>query len=552
MSPQSLLDRIGDWSAGLRYGLLTVVALAFLLPGITSLPPIDRDESRFAQASKQMVESGDYVDIRFQDQPRHKKPAGIYWFQAAAVHLTGIDDRIWVYRLPSLGAAIASVLLTAVIGGMLFGSGVGFGAGIVMASSILLNVEARTGKSDAMLLAAILAALACLLFVLRRRGGSSLPAHGFWAMAGVGFMIKGPIVFLPIIGISLAQGWLSRGIGWVRDLKPLTGIPLFLVVALPWYVAIIIISDGGFLAESVGKDMIAKVAGGQESHGAPPGLYLALANVTFWPFSLLGLLALPWIWRSRRRSEVTLLLGWALFTWIIFALTPTKLAHYVLPAYPALAILAVAALHDVDAAAPRWWRFVVMVLWGLVTLALAGAMPFVGAGAGVDLSIWHFAGVLLLPALWFGLTFIHGTRRSGAQLTTVLVAALLFSGVVFGRFLPGLEPAFVSPRLAAAFRTALAPCPTPRLISAGFNEPSLVFLTATDTVLTHATGAADKLLDGTPCQIAAIESRLQADFLDRIAAAGAEVEKLDEVQGFNYARGRNVTITLYRLAGNSR
>ncbi len=545
MSPQSLLDRIGDWSTGLRYGLLTVIALAFFLPGLFSLPPIDRDESRFAQASKQMIETGDYIDIRFQGDPRHKKPAGIYWAQTLAVHLTGIRDEIWVYRMPSLLAAVASVVLTAFIGGLLFTGGVGFGAGLVMASSILLNVEARTGKSDALLLACILGALACMLLVLRRRGGNGA-AHGFWALAGAGFMVKGPILFLPLIGLAMAQTWLDRSVGWIRDLKPLTGIPLFLIVALPWYVAIIVISDGGFLAESMGKDMIAKVAGGQESHGAPPGLYLALANVTFWPFSFLGLLALPWIWRSRRRAEVLLLLGWALFTWLVFAATPTKLAHYVLPAYPALAILAVAALHDVDARTPRWWQVVVMVLWGLVTLALAGAMPFVADGAGVSLSIWHFAGVLLIPALWFGLSFLWGTRRSGGQLAGVLVAAILFSGVVFGRFLPGLEPAFVSPRLADAL-DRVATCPQPLLISAGFNEPSLVFLTATDTYLTHAEGAAAKLLDGTPCQIAAIEARLQGDFLDRIAAAGARVEKLDEVQGFNYAKGKTVSISLYRL-----
>ena len=135
MSPQSLLDRIGDWSTGLRYGLLTVIALAFFLPGLFSLPPIDRDESRFAQASKQMVETGDYIDIRFQGEPRHKKPAGIYWAQTLAVHLTGIRDEIWVYRMPSLLAAVASVLLTACIGGLLFTGGVGFGAGLVMASS---------------------------------------------------------------------------------------------------------------------------------------------------------------------------------------------------------------------------------------------------------------------------------------------------------------------------------------------------------------------------------------------------------------------------------
>ena len=188
-----------------------------------------------------------------------------------------------------------------------------------------------------------------------------------------------------------------------------------------------------------------------------------------------------------------------------------------------------------------------MVLWGLVTLALAGAMPFVADGAGVSLNIWHFAGVLLIPALWFGLSFLRGTRRSGGQLAGILVAALLFSGVVFGRFLPGLEPAFVSPRLADAF-DRVATCPQPHLISAGFNEPSLVFLTATDTYLTHADGAATKLLDGTPCQIAAIEARLQGEFLDRIADAGARVEKLDEVQGFNYAKGKTVNISLYRLA----
>ncbi len=55
------------------------------LPGFFTIPPIDRDEVRFAQATKQMVESGDFVDIRFQDDVRYKKPVGIYWMQAAAL-----------------------------------------------------------------------------------------------------------------------------------------------------------------------------------------------------------------------------------------------------------------------------------------------------------------------------------------------------------------------------------------------------------------------------------------------------------------------------------
>ena len=68
-----------------RSRLLLAVALLCFLPGFFSIPPIDRDEARFAQATKQMVESGDYVDIRFQDEVRYKKPVGIYWLQAGVV-----------------------------------------------------------------------------------------------------------------------------------------------------------------------------------------------------------------------------------------------------------------------------------------------------------------------------------------------------------------------------------------------------------------------------------------------------------------------------------
>src|SRR5581483_2748339 len=66
--------------------MLVVVALLTFLPGFFQIAPVDRDEARFAQATKQMVETGDYVDIRFQDEVRYKKPVGIYWLQAAAVN----------------------------------------------------------------------------------------------------------------------------------------------------------------------------------------------------------------------------------------------------------------------------------------------------------------------------------------------------------------------------------------------------------------------------------------------------------------------------------
>src|ERR1700754_410994 len=93
------------------YLLLTLLCLCLFAPGLASLPPMDRDEARFMQATKQMIETGDYIDIRFQDEARNKKPVGAYWLQAAAVNLTGADlTSPWVYRLPSALAAWAAVL----------------------------------------------------------------------------------------------------------------------------------------------------------------------------------------------------------------------------------------------------------------------------------------------------------------------------------------------------------------------------------------------------------------------------------------------------------
>ena len=117
------LARLSGPSHGLRSLFLALLCLAAFAPGIAALPPTDRDESRFVQATKQMAETGDYLDIRFQDVPRYKKPIGIYWLQSAALKLTGADPQtdVWAYRLASLAGGIVAVLGTAWLGTILFG-----------------------------------------------------------------------------------------------------------------------------------------------------------------------------------------------------------------------------------------------------------------------------------------------------------------------------------------------------------------------------------------------------------------------------------------------
>src|ERR1700752_4468314 len=120
LSPARTLSAILDFAArspARAVAVLALVALLNFLPGFFDIPPIDRDEARFAQATKQMIENRDYVDIRFQDEVRYKKPSGICWLQACVVTsaralvMTRALIPIWLYRTPSLAGAIGAVLL---------------------------------------------------------------------------------------------------------------------------------------------------------------------------------------------------------------------------------------------------------------------------------------------------------------------------------------------------------------------------------------------------------------------------------------------------------
>src|SRR5438105_12711962 len=148
--------------------LLVFVSLVSFLTGFFNIPPVDRDEARFAQATKQMLESGDYIDIRFQDEVRYKKPVGIYWLQAAVVRgaeALGVSDArtsIWLYRVPSLLGAVGAVLLTYWAALAFVSRRAAVLAGLMVASCVLLGFERLMAKTDAMLLMTVVAAMGAM------------------------------------------------------------------------------------------------------------------------------------------------------------------------------------------------------------------------------------------------------------------------------------------------------------------------------------------------------------------------------------------------------
>ncbi|HEX2215935.1 MAG TPA: glycosyl transferase, partial [Xanthobacteraceae bacterium] len=246
------------------------------------------------------------------------------------------------------------------------------------------------------------------------------------------------------------------------------------------------------------------------------------------------------------RRQVRFLLAWIIPAWIAFELVITKLPHYVLPLYPAIAILIARTLERgtlSDTPRLRWvtmgWPLVAALLpmFFLVLLMVVSnepgflAWPLIATAMALGFIAWREYEVH---------TAAHSLLLAGA-------AALLVYGAVFGILIPSLRVLFPSPALAHALSAYSAGCERPQIASAGYHEPSLVFLAGTDVRLTTGAGAAELLHQGS-CRFALIERRQERAFKERATALGLRYTAGPRVQGFNLNGGRTLAITIYRSA----
>jgi len=530
------------------FAALFVFCALLWLPGVFSLPPLDRDESRFAQSSKQMLETDNFIDIRFGFVPRYKKPVGIYWLQAASTAITGWGERthIWTYRLPSFLGGLIAAWLTFWLARAVAPPETAFASALLLAGTLLLSAESIIATTDAVLLATIVAAQAMLLRAYLAR--DPLPwaiALAGWAAMGIGILVKGitpGICALTVLSLCL---W-DRDARWLARTRPIAGIALMLLIALPWAIAIWIQSHGAFFAQSVGNDFAAKLAGGQETHGAPPGYYLALVSAAMWPATLFLIPAIAFAVMRREVPAVRFLIAWAASVWVVAEIIPTKLPHYVLPAYPALTVLMAMWIgSQITLKRERLFAGLGLLQYALGTIAIAAAPVIVTILYAGHSPIWLTAASAIGGAL--GLVaiprFLKGDA-SGAIGFAAASAVVLYAVLTLGAA-PQLQWLWVSPRAAAIVAKDARPGDPP-VVLAGYEEPSLVFLLGTNTQLAvDGSAAADAFADAGG--LALIERREFKSFAIRLAQMGAEVARVDTLSGLNYSRGKPVTIDVFRV-----
>lgn len=504
------------------------------LPGLVRVPPIDRDESRFAQASRQMFEALSWEDARLDrralvpvdrgpgktpealggmhaggavvpmvgERARLNKPPLIYWVQSASAWVfTGgrpEADSVWMYRVPSALAALVAALLTWRLGvGMALArpGATGVLAGTVLAACPVVMWESRQARADLVLLACTTLAMLGLWGVWRAASAGS--GRRLWGSIGLivagtvlGGLTKGPIT--PMVVVLSAGGlvfWGGAALGrqgrWRWPFRSGVGLAVVACVA-----ALGVWAWG--VAEQVGwatyravvvDEVLGRSASAKEGHWGPPGYHLVLVTGLFLPGSLCLLAAMVHAWRTRADEAASaFLLAWVVPSWVVFELVSTKLPHYTLPLYPALAVASArlvvgVATGGIERRALGAIR-VGAVVWGVVGVAVVLAAP---VGLGVVSAMlddrWTqahavAAALALAAAATAAWAAVEGGRGRLVRAAVAGVAASVVGGMAaIGLAVPSTRGVHVSTLL-----TQHVP-PMGPVAAAGYHEDSLVFLT---------------------------------------------------------------------------
>ncbi len=512
--------------------LLAALSLVVLLPGIFGVSLADRDEGWYAQVSREMLESGDWLIPRYLGQPWIAKPPLLYWCVAASFAVFGVHA--WAARLVSVLAMAGAVQLVASLGAALGNRRV---AWIAAASFITAGLPVVIGKlvlTDALLLVGCLGAMV-LLWHSTTRGISLGRGAGFWLLVGLAILAKGPAVLVFVGAFALGLLLIRRSVAvrlWLMS-------PVCLVVAAPWYIYVGQHAGGTFWQQFVGFEIASRLVSTPHGHGGPPGYYLLLSLAGWLPWTVLVPGAVFATWQARRADRVArLLLIWCAVPWLFLELIPSKLPHYILPCYVPLAIMFGRMWDDGLQRVLSHREAHVLGLW-VAVMMLCGVALIAAAGAWHDLA-WGAAGAALVMGFLIVARSIR-QRRLLAAWRAALGATMLFHIIVGVWALPGLERHRLSRHIAERANELSAP--TTQVLACGYTEPTVFFylhsparVIGADQVRRVTSSA------GTPRVL------IIRDAEARAAGLATDAEGWHDLAGFNYANMRREKVWIARVS----
>lgn len=342
---------------------------------------------------------------------------------------------------------------------------------------------------------------------------------------------------------------LDRNLRFGAAMRPISGIALVILLTLCWLVPVSMAGDSNFLWDMIHGDVLPKIVGGQQSHGAPPGYFLLLFPLMCLPASLLLPQAIAKAVTSRKESLIRFLIAWIIPNWLFFALVPTKLPQYALPMYPAICILMAMALFEGIKITSKL-RYVVrayQILWVVYLVALSAAIViYVHRIDGVYSLISLIIAACILIFGFSMLVYLRSARVKAFMFCAVMLAITTWP-LVFAVELPGMQDFWLTQKIVKRLdhlnltKTITNQKP---LVATGYTEPSLVFNLGTDKVRYLALDALEQTLKNHQASVALLLEKQYPLFKKRAKAIHLHYKLQSKVYGFRYNGGHWQTVLI--------
>ena len=448
---------------------LALAGLLIFLPGNNLAPLIDRDEPRFAQATREMIERHEWVVPYFNDQYRFDKPILIYWMMRPCYALFGANE--FSARLPSVLSTILLGWLVFRMGRRWFTTRVGFFAAFGLLTCLQLVMHARSAVADMPMVAMVVLAQFAA-WELVHDDGPKYPWRWFWLLygaLGIGFLAKGPVTLVvPLLTFLFFRFALWRKpVRWSR-LKLGPGLVVALAIIGSWGIPALMKTAGEFWTVGMKSHVYERGLQTFQGHGAFFLYYFAISLISLFPwiaFAGEGAVHLRRNWTEKN----AFLTSWLLGTYILFSFYMTKLPHYVMPAFPAF-FLILAQAAEADFPRPRWtrvfFRVVISLLCIVAAMVLTGAflIPFTPPYVSLYFAMIGGAGIVFALA-WLAILW----RSARPGMVALPLVAVAIGAVLLGKGLRETTPAVM---LQPIFEKMPAGA---EFGFYRFKEPSLVF-----------------------------------------------------------------------------
>ncbi len=308
--------------------LLSAIFLFFNLGAYSLKEP---DEGRYAEIPREMVESGDWLVPHFDYVRYFEKPPLLYWATALSFRAFGVNE--WAFRLPNALFALLCVLSLYLFARRPFGEVTAFLSAIILMSAFGFFAMGRVVTTD--MLFTFLLCLSLLSFDSFYRTGRRRQLCLFYISLGLATLTKGPVAIL-LMGATIVPFLLAEGrLRFIKELRLFWGIPLFLAVAAPWFIAISL-KEGEFFSFFFVDQHLMRFLTTRHKRTGPVYYFIPVVLGGLFPWSLFIPRAVVQAWR---RSEMRLFFIWSLVVFVFFSLSRSKLPPYVLPLFPSVSLI---------------------------------------------------------------------------------------------------------------------------------------------------------------------------------------------------------------------